>query len=466
MTALPLLRSIYANEGADYETAYPTNMEPVAGDNGISKGYLRCAMGAEAWVSGPGVDRGGINWNGTLYRVMGSSFVSVAQDGTVMTIGDVGDDGNPVALDYGFSYLSIASNRNLWLYNGTALQQVTDGDLGPVIDAIWMDGYYVTTDGTSIVVTDLANPFSVNPLKYGSAEADPDPIVGLGRLRGELYAFGTNTIQVYSNQGGNLFPFQASPGATIPIGCVGPYAKVKFAQTYAFVGSGRNDAVGVWLMGQGTGQKLSTRAIDDMLAAEPNQSGIRLEARVSRDENRLYVHLSDKSLVYCAGATAQNDGDPVWYVCNSGTAMDRPYRLRNAVLAYGKLICGDTESNQLGIISEQLDAGDGTAFLSWSLDGETFSQEKALTLGKRGNRLLRPMWRPHVRFSSSFILLRFRGDNGQPQFGERTGWRVDCGLLYNQGNGAIIHDLELISLPARKAFAIASCEARIEGLGT
>lgn len=464
MTALPILSSIYATEAGDFETAYPCNMEPVAQQSGVSSGHLRTAMGAETWVTGPGIDRGGINWNGTLYRVMGSLLVQIAFDGSITTIGDVGSDGFPVRMDYGFGRLAINSANNLWYYDGTTLAQVTDTDLGPVLDMVWMDGYYVTTDGTSIIVTDLSDPFSVNPLKYGSAEADPDMVTGLiATKRGELVALGQYTIEFYQNAGTSGFPFQVSPGATIPIGCVGRYAKCEFVQSFAFVGGGENQAIGVWIAGQGSASKISTRAIDDLLADEPNKASIQLEVRVARDENRLYVHLSDRTLVYLAGASSQLK-QPIWYTCASGIAMDRPYRLRNAVNVYDKLICGDTEANAIGIVSESLDPGDGMAFLSWSFDGEAYSQEYAQPLGKRGNRAARPQWRPHLRIPTNYAALRFRGDNAQPHFGELTGWEFGAGFVYNDTKGAILHDIELVGLPGRAGFAVAACEVRAEAL--
>ena len=51
--------------------------------------------------------------------------------------------------------------------------------------------------------------------------------------------------------------------------------------------------------------------------------------------------------------------------------------------------------------------GTGTVFFSMSHDGETFSQERAITIedGARGKRW---WWRPHVRFRQ-FMGLRFRG---------------------------------------------------------
>jgi hypothetical protein len=57
------------------------------------------------------------------------------------------------------------------------------------------------------VVTELSNPLAVNPLKYGSSEVDPDPVVALIKLRNEVYALNRNTIEVFDNVGGELFPF-------------------------------------------------------------------------------------------------------------------------------------------------------------------------------------------------------------------------------------------------------------------
>ena len=44
---------------------------------------------------------------------------------------------------------------------------MTDLDLGVVLDFCWVDGYFMTTDGESLIVTELTDPMAVNPLKYG-----------------------------------------------------------------------------------------------------------------------------------------------------------------------------------------------------------------------------------------------------------------------------------------------------------
>lgn len=447
MTQIPLLSGIYTTEAADFGIAYPVNLEAVPCDNGISKGYMRSAAGAEAFVTGPGIDRGAIVWNGCMYRIMGTKLVRLEFDNTLTILGDVGGSG-PVTLQYGFDRLAIRSGQSLYYWNGTTLTQVTDPDLGPCLDVAWFKGQYFSTDGNYIIATQISDPTQVDPTKYGSAESDPDMVTGLGVLRNELLAFGQNTIDIFSYTGGSGFPLTLSDGATVPIGCVGAAAKCIFVQTYAFVGAGRNQDNAVWLLGGGSAQKISTRAIDDILAKETNPAAIELEARVSRDENRLYVHLTTQTLVYLHTAS-QASGAPVWYIAKSGQGARKPYRLRHQTSLNGKWIVGDTETGQLGTLTDS-DAhhfGEATgwrfdtqllynggnsvivhslelvglpgrhqqypepsAFFSYTLDGETYSMERANTVGRPGQRRKRVVWNIHRRFRN-YMGIRFRGDS-------------------------------------------------------
>lgn len=387
--AIPILSGITATENADFSISYPINLEPVPLNSGLSEGYLRSAPGAKIFGQGPGGDRGGINWNDQHYRVMGDELVLVSQTGVVSTIGIVGGKG-PVTMDYGFDRLAIRSGNTMWYSDGATVTLVSDPDLGPVVDMLWMSGYFITTDGTSIIVTQLNDPFSVDPLKYGSAEADPDMVVGLFKLRGELYAIGRYTIQVFTNTGGSGFPFTSNTGATVPVGAVGPLAKCAFLQTMAFTGSGRDEALSVYLLDGGSATKIGTRFIDDELAKVLDPSSIRMEQRMSRDERRLLIHLPDKTLVYMANASRLTQ-QPIWYVATSGLGLNEQYRLQGAVLCYGKWICGDTRSPYLGVLDDSITS----------------------------------------------------------QFGDPQAWQFDTKLNYNQGASGIVHGLELVGLPGR-----------------
>jgi len=389
---IPILNGIYTNEASDFRVSYPRNYVPVPQDNGIAKGYLRPAEGIVQFGTGPGVDRGGINWNGACYRVMGTSLVRINSDGSYTTLGDVGGSGQ-VTFDYSFDYLAIASSGKLYLWNGT-LTQVTDPDLGTCIDFIWVDGYFMSTDGTYLIVTELNNPFSINPLKYGSSEADPDPIVGLLKLRNEPYALNRYTIEVFNNVGGDLFPFLRVEGAQLMRGTVGTFAAVVYMEVIAFVGGGRNEAIAVWLGHNGSTSKISTREIDQILATytETQLSNIVSEVRVVDSHQFLYIHLPDKTLVY-DGVSSQVAGEPVWFTLDSGIVPGTAYKARNFVWAYNKWLCGDPGSSKHGYLS---------------LDVST-------------------------------------------HYGQEIGWEFGTSIVYNEGRGAIFHEIELMGLTGRAA---------------
>ena len=201
MPQISILSGVYVDTAPDFRASYPVNMVPIAQPQGISAGYIRPAEGIDLFASGPGADRGGIVWNGVHYRVMGGQLCSVSTAGVVTQLGAIAGTGQAV-LDYSFDRLAIAGGGNLYYWNGTTLTQVTDPDLGTVVDFVWVDGYFMTTDGEFLIVTELNDPTAVNPLKYGSSEADPDPVKALHKVRNEVYALNRHTVEVFTNVGG------------------------------------------------------------------------------------------------------------------------------------------------------------------------------------------------------------------------------------------------------------------------
>lgn len=387
---IPILNGVYTSEASDFRVAYPYNLVPVPVEQGISKGYLRPAEGIVALSIGPGLDRGSINWSGVCYRVMGNKLVSVQGDGSITEIGDIAGS-NFVTFDYSFDYLAIAGGNNLYLYDGITLQRITDPDLGIVRDFIWVDGYFMTTDGEFIAVTELTNPFSVLPAKYGSSESDPDPVLALLKLHNEPTAVNRYTMETFSNVGGNGFPFSRIDGAMINKGAVGTHACCVFMENIAFVGGGRNEAVSVYLGSNGQVARIATREIDLVLAQYGDDvlTDIKVEAQVDKGHQLLYIHLPDKTLVY-DGASSTAVAEQVWFILGSGLEPTK-YRARNFVWCYNKWIVGDVENAQLGYMTT------ATAH----------------------------------------------------HWGEKIGWEFSTVIVYNEGMGCIFNELELVCLSGR-----------------
>lgn len=377
---LPIMAGITVRDGA-FASSYPINLEPRAIASGMSNGELVSTRGAVEVAQGPGVGRGGISWNGAMWRVMGSRLVTLS-GGALTDNGDVGNDFRPCGFAYSFDRLAIRSVGKLFYHDGATLVEVTDPDLGLVLDMLWMDGYFITTDGNYIVVTELSDPTAIDPIKYGAAEEDPDAVTGLLKFREELYVLGRYTIQVFDNVGGTGFPFQAVQGATIPFGCVSPTAKCLVAgDSFAFVGGAREDPLGIYMFSGGNANRISTREIDKLIALETYPEQIELETRSFAGEVHLIVHLSAMSIGIALNASAAAE-QGAWFILMSG--MFEPYRIRRAVLQNGKHYVDDTQSNALGVLGE-----------------------------------------------------------GEPHFGALAEWRFDTASMFNDGQGLIIGEVEL-----------------------
>ena len=447
---IPILNGIYADNAPELRTAYPVNLVPVPKKSGISNGFLRPGDGIVANGTGPGIDRGGINWNDICYRVMGTKLVTVASNGVVTELGDVGGPTDTlVTFDYSFDRLAIASGGRLYYWDGV-LTQVTDPDLGVVLDVVWVDGYFMTTDGEFLVVTELTDPTQVNPLKYGSSEVDPDPVVALLKLRNEVYALNRNTVEVFDNVGGELFPFARIDGAQITKGVVGTFACCVYADRIAFLGSGRNEAPGIYLGVSAQTQKISTQEIDSLLLnyTEAQLATVKLEARNDKAHEHLYVHLPDRTVVYDAAATEVLE-EQVWFTLTTSLVEFSQYRARNLVWAYDKWLVGDPQSSNIGYLVQDTghhwgvqvrwefgtlivyNESNGAIFnrlelvsltgsvalgtnpqisTSYSVDGLAWSQDRSIAVGSIGSTSKRLAWfqQGHMR---NWRIQRFRGDS-------------------------------------------------------
>ena len=393
MVRVPIFSGITTDSSADFRTEYPVNLVPVPMGQGISDGYLRPADGIKTLSTGTGLNRGGINWNGVLYRVLGDDLVFITDTGDVVTVGTIGGT-NRVTMTNSFTHLAITSNDQLWLYDGSVLRQVTDVDLGAAKDVIFIDGYFMTTDGEFLVVTELNDPFSVDPLKYGSSEISPDPIVALLKLRNEVYAMNRNTIEVFRNVGATGFPFQRISGAQIEKGTIGNKACTVFMEQITFVGSGINEAPAVYIAAKGgQTQKISTREIDDILAeySEEELSRIIMSTRVDRSHQHLHITLPGSFTLVFDAAASQVLQFPVWFKLSSGLNKIEPYRATDLIWAYDRWNVCDTATNKIGYLSAE----------------------------------------------------------ESEHWGEPVRWEFTTQFLYNEARGAIVHELELIALTGR-----------------
>ena len=449
---IPVLSGVYTSAGApDVRLSYPVNMVPTPVPSGISQGYLRPGDGIVQVGAVPdgvdGVCRGAINWNDVLYVVIGANLYSISAGGAYTSIGSVGD-GPPVRMVYSFDRLAIASAGRLYYYDGIALTEVTDPDIGTVLDVVFLDGYFAVTDGEFIAVTELADPTSVLPFKYGSSEIDPDPVVAVLTVRNELVAVNRYTTEFFDNVGGDNFPFLRVDGAQVMRGAIGPKAACVYEESVAFIGSGRNEQPGIYIANNGSTQKISTVEVDRVLAefTEQQLALAVLEPRNDNAHTHLYVHLPDRTLVF-DGAGSKAVQAAVWYTLTTSLAGFGVYRARFFTWAYNRWNVGDPNSSRVGRTDQSVSThwgetvrwefstvfaynegrgaivhrlelvgitgrgavgADPTISTSYTIDGVQWSQQRSISAGTHGERSQRLVWR-RQGIMRNFRAQRFQG---------------------------------------------------------
>lgn len=446
---IPIINGIYTDNTADYRTSYPLNLIPVPKQNGIANGYLKKANGLRLFcLIGDGMDRGGINWQGILYRVIGNKLYKINANGTFNSLGDIDGDGQ-CQFSYGFDRLAIAGGEKLYYLKDDLLTHADDADFAKVIDVVWIDGYFISSDGEYLVQTELNDPTQVSPQKYGSSEIDPDPIIGLLKVRNELVVFNRYTIEVFDNVGGAGFVFSRINGAMITKGLIGTSAKCHFAGSFAFVGSGKNEPCSVYLGANGGASKIATRDIEQILSAYTDKelSTVIIESVEHDMHQHLYLHLPNRTLVYDFSAS-QVMQTPIWFELSSSSDGNRAYRAVNHVWAYNHWFVGDKFSGAVGVVDSTISTHYGQAvawqfnttfiyaggksgqiksielvgltgrtkkdedpkvFLSWTKNGITWSNERLHRQGMRGQYSKRIIWLRAIGMFRQMIGLRFRG---------------------------------------------------------
>jgi hypothetical protein len=385
-----ILKGVY-NKDADYGEKYPKNIMPIAQQTNVSTGYLKNVNGVVQFTDSTdwGLDRGGINWNGRLFRALGQFLVEIDSTGNIFKRGEIGNDFKNVSFAYGFDRLAIVSNGKLFYYvtAGGVFSEVTDPDLGLVQNVLWVDGYFVLNDSQYIIVTELNDPTSIDPFKYGSSEISPDDIISILKLKNEIVALNRYSIEFFSNIGSSGFPFQRIEGATITRGCIGRDACCVYDDTITFLGNAVNEQLGIYQAVNGQSVKISTKEIDNVIASysETQLTVTKLEMLLQDGDLMLYVHFLNGTWVYNITASKALQTQ-VWYSISSFINNDLDYYdAWNYVYCFDKLICGRRSSTTIGYV-------DASITTHW---------------------------------------------------GNKINWEFQTNIIYNEGNGAIIHEMEL-----------------------
>lgn len=263
----PILGSSYVARSVNAADARMVNLFPeIVPEAGKEPAFLNRAPGLKLeFTAGFGPIRGLWVLADNLYVVSGTQLYKVTPAYVVTLIGSVTGTG-PVSMADNGTQLFVACNGPSYIYNATTdvFQQITDGDFPGAVTVGYLDGYFVFNEPNSqkIWVTALLDGTSVDPLDFASAEGSPDGVVGIIVDHGQLWVYGTNSIEVWYNSGNADFPFSRIPGAFNELGCAAAYSLAKMDNGLFWLGKDARGQGMVYRANGYAGQRISTHAIE------------------------------------------------------------------------------------------------------------------------------------------------------------------------------------------------------------
>jgi hypothetical protein len=157
-------------------------------------------------------------------------------------------------------------------------QQITDTDFVGGSHVVYIDGYFIVNNSdTQKFQFSQPNEGRIwNGLDVAAAESKPDLLVAMAESKSELWLFGSNSIEVWYDNGNPVGPpFTKRVGSDINIGCLAPYSVTNVSDLLVWVDSRgfivQSDVSNLF-RDQSTGytlKKISTEELDAELATYP-----------------------------------------------------------------------------------------------------------------------------------------------------------------------------------------------------
>jgi hypothetical protein len=439
----PILGSSYVTRSINAADARMVNLFPeIVPEAGKEPAFLNRAPGLNLLNTiGNGPIRG--LWafssnDGTGFVVSGTQLFKIDNAYTPTLIGNVSGTG-PVSMADNGTQLFIACNGPSFIYNANTnvFGQITDPDFFGAVTVAYLDGYFVFNEPNSqkMWVTAFLDGTSIDPLEFQQTAASPDGLVAVVANFREVWAFGTNSIEVWSDTAALDFPLERIPGAFNELGCAAPYSIAKMDNSLFWLGRDRRGQGIVYRANGYAGQRISTHAVEWQIQQYSDLTDA-IGYTYQQDGHNFYVLIfptANTTWVYDAATQA-------WHERAGFTNGAFTRHRSNCQMSFNnKIVVGDFENGNIysfdledysdnGQIQKwlrswralptgqnnlkrtaqhslQLDCESGTGLnlgqgsdpqvmLRWSDDGgHTWSNEHWVSIGKIGEYYRRAIWR-------------------------------------------------------------------------
>lgn len=191
-----------------------------------------------------GEARGSIRMGSLTYRVVGSTVYKMDASYTLTALGTIGTSNGRVGLSQNGTQVLIVDGVAGWLATSSGLTKITDVDFpAGVTFAMYLDGFFlVGGDGSQKLYWNETPGDGApwNGLDFGSAEGNPDPLIGGVADHRELWLFGTESVEVWVNTGDAAAPFQRSGNTFVEQGTASGWTCLSIDNSVFWLGANRD----------------------------------------------------------------------------------------------------------------------------------------------------------------------------------------------------------------------------------
>lgn len=215
-----------------------------------------------------GAGRGHFYMDGREFCVIGSAFYEVSNAGALTLRGTVTLESSPVTISSngdGGGELFITSGTGGFLFR---LSTNTLSSIAALSGKAYMgdalDGYFLSLDGatSTVYASELLDGTTWNTgTVFAQRSAAPDPWVALKVLGNYVWLMGTQTSEVWYNEGGT-FPFTLHPSGRVPYGIAAPFSVAVGEAAIYWLGASRDGAGYVMRSTGFSPEKISTPAME------------------------------------------------------------------------------------------------------------------------------------------------------------------------------------------------------------
>ena len=203
----------------------------------------------------------------TFVSSTGGSFFEIFSDGSLTNYGSVTVGAfRPRMTDNGtFSQLLIVSGYTLYIFDLTTnvLTAVSSGQISDAVVCDYSDGYFLILNTLGVLQwSSPGDGTTWDALDIAKNSATADPWVSMLVVHREVWLFGTQNGQIWTDTGNLDQPFEMAPGSVMHQGVIAPFTLQRCDNSSFWVGQNDQGRCVVFRANGYTPTRISTHAVE------------------------------------------------------------------------------------------------------------------------------------------------------------------------------------------------------------